>query len=29
MGPGPPGWEGVESGTVKYGHESRGTGTRE
>jgi hypothetical protein len=28
-GPGPPGWGSLESETVKYGHESRGTQTPE
>jgi hypothetical protein len=28
-GPGPPGWGSLESERVKYGHESRGTRTRE
>jgi hypothetical protein len=28
QGPGPPGWGCLESGTVKYGRESRGSRTR-
>jgi hypothetical protein len=28
-GPDPPGWGSLQSETVKYGHESRGTRTRE
>jgi hypothetical protein len=29
QGSGPPGWGSLESETVKYGHESRGTQTRQ